>query len=183
MKMKLKNQEKGFTIIEVLIVLAIAGLIILVVFLAVPSLQRNSRNTQRKNDVSQVAGAVQEFINNNRGSYNNTTAAITATPPVITNTNRTQLTNINYRTIQTGAAVNTQNTTGTPFGPETMVIRNGVKCNPAFVDPASNVDTFVVTIGTAATDVYTAASATTRTGAIAYAIERQGGLTTVCQDI
>jgi prepilin-type N-terminal cleavage/methylation domain-containing protein len=68
MKSKLQKQEKGFTIIEVLIVLAIAGLIILIVFLAVPSLQRNSRNTQRKNDIAALAGAMNEFINNNNGA-------------------------------------------------------------------------------------------------------------------
>lgn len=64
----LVKKQKGFTIIEVLIVLAIAGLIILIVFLAVPALQRNSRNTQRKNDVSALIGAVQEYTNNNNGS-------------------------------------------------------------------------------------------------------------------
>lgn len=66
----LKNSSKrnqGFTIIEVLIVLAIAGLILLIVFLAVPALQRNSRNTQRKNDVAAVLGAVNEWSNNNNG--------------------------------------------------------------------------------------------------------------------
>ena len=63
----LTKNQKGFTIIEVMIVLAIAGLIILVVFLAVPALQRNSRNTQRKNDVQAVLGAIQEWINNNNG--------------------------------------------------------------------------------------------------------------------
>jgi prepilin-type N-terminal cleavage/methylation domain-containing protein len=62
-----KRNENGFTIIEVLIVLAIAGLILLVVFLAVPALQRNSRNTQRKNDVSALLGAVSEYTNNNAG--------------------------------------------------------------------------------------------------------------------
>ncbi|HPW47952.1 MAG TPA: prepilin-type N-terminal cleavage/methylation domain-containing protein, partial [Candidatus Saccharibacteria bacterium] len=36
-----KKDQKGFTIIEVLIVLAIAALILLIVFLAVPALQRN----------------------------------------------------------------------------------------------------------------------------------------------
>lgn len=61
------KREEGFTIIEVLIVLAIAGLIILIVFLAVPALKRNSRNTQRRNDVSAILGAVQEFANNNGG--------------------------------------------------------------------------------------------------------------------
>jgi prepilin-type N-terminal cleavage/methylation domain-containing protein len=44
MKKLLKN-EQGFTIIEVMIVLVIAAVIMLIVFLAVPALQRNSRNT------------------------------------------------------------------------------------------------------------------------------------------
>jgi prepilin-type N-terminal cleavage/methylation domain-containing protein len=61
------KREEGFTIIEVLIVLAIAGLIIIIVFLAVPALQRNSRNTQRRNDVQAVLGSFQEFANNNNG--------------------------------------------------------------------------------------------------------------------
>lgn len=65
---KIKQQKsEGFTIIEVLIVLAIAGLILMIVFLAVPSLQRNSRNTQRKNDVQALLGAVSEFESNNSG--------------------------------------------------------------------------------------------------------------------
>jgi len=70
MKTKLRNQ-KGFTIIEVLIVLAIAGLIMLIVFLAVPALQRNSRNTQRTSDASRMAAAVSECLNNNNGIVSN----------------------------------------------------------------------------------------------------------------
>lgn len=66
-KYRQKRQE-GFTIIEVLIVLAIAGLILLVVFLAVPALQRNNRNTQRDNDVANLLAGVSEYINNNNGS-------------------------------------------------------------------------------------------------------------------
>jgi prepilin-type N-terminal cleavage/methylation domain-containing protein len=69
-----KRSEGGFTIIEVLIVLAIAGLIMLIVFLAVPALQRNSRNTQIKNAASSVLGAVSEFQNNNNGSMPTTVA-------------------------------------------------------------------------------------------------------------
>ena len=44
MKQNIKKQlkdAKGFTIIEVALVLAIAGLIFLVVFLALPALQRS----------------------------------------------------------------------------------------------------------------------------------------------
>lgn len=66
--MRNKNtKSSGFTIIEVLIVLAIAGLIMLIVFLAVPALTRNSHNTQRKSDVSAITGAMQEYVNNNGG--------------------------------------------------------------------------------------------------------------------
>ena len=61
------NTKKGFTIIEVVLVLAIAGLIFLMVFLALPALQRNQRDTQRKNDLSRVQSAINSFQANNRG--------------------------------------------------------------------------------------------------------------------
>ena len=64
---KLQKDQRGFTIIEVLIVLAIAGLIMLIVFLAVPALQRNSRNTQRSNDASLVGGAMNDGLSNRNG--------------------------------------------------------------------------------------------------------------------
>ncbi len=48
--------------------LAIAGLILLVVFLAVPALQRNARNTQRKSDVAKLMGGISEYVNNNNGA-------------------------------------------------------------------------------------------------------------------
>jgi prepilin-type N-terminal cleavage/methylation domain-containing protein len=62
-----KTRSDGFTIIEVMIVLAIAALILLIVLLAVPALQRNSRNTAIKNDASAVVGGVSEFSSNNDG--------------------------------------------------------------------------------------------------------------------
>jgi prepilin-type N-terminal cleavage/methylation domain-containing protein len=66
MNVQQKNKEKGFTIIEVVLVLAIAGLIFLMVFIALPALQRNQRDTQRKNDISRVQTAIQNFQSNNR---------------------------------------------------------------------------------------------------------------------
>src|ERR1035438_8230293 len=77
-KLKQSNSE-GFTIIEVMIVLAIAGLILLIVFLAVPALQRNARNTTMKNDASAVAAGVTEFESNNSGSVPTGVANATAT--------------------------------------------------------------------------------------------------------
>jgi len=67
-KLTHKSNQKGFTIIEVLIVLAIAGLIMLVVFLAVPALNRNSHNNQYKTEASNLLGAYQEVSNNNGGA-------------------------------------------------------------------------------------------------------------------
>lgn len=67
MQKQIRKRTEGFTIIEVLIVLAIAGLILLIVFLAVPALQRNSRNTNRKNDVAALLGAATEYAQNNNG--------------------------------------------------------------------------------------------------------------------
>ena len=69
LKLKTPNNQtkKGFTIIEVVLVLAIAGLIFLMVFIALPALQRNQRDTQRKNDLSRTLTAVQSYQSNNRG--------------------------------------------------------------------------------------------------------------------
>jgi prepilin-type N-terminal cleavage/methylation domain-containing protein len=62
------KERKGFTIIEVVLVLAIAGLIFMMVFLALPALQRSQRNTQRRNDLGIVSAAIQSFMSNNRGA-------------------------------------------------------------------------------------------------------------------
>ncbi len=69
MKNITKNNEKGFTIIEVVLVLAIAGLIFLVVFLALPQLQRARRDTQRKSDAGRAVAALESYAGNNNGEY------------------------------------------------------------------------------------------------------------------
>ena len=66
--MFVKRNRKGFTIIEVVLVLAIAGLIFLMVFVALPALQRSQRDTARRNDVAVIAAAVRQYMRNNRGN-------------------------------------------------------------------------------------------------------------------
>lgn len=66
--MNVPNKTKGFTIIEVVLVLAIAGLIFLVVFLALPALQRGQRDTQRKQDLGKMMSQVTSYQSNNQGS-------------------------------------------------------------------------------------------------------------------
>lgn len=60
------QKEKGFTIIEVVLVLAIAGLIFLMVFIALPALQRGQRDQQRRNDISRAQTAINNYQTNNR---------------------------------------------------------------------------------------------------------------------
>lgn len=84
-----KKRNQGFTIIEVLIVLAIAGLIMLIVFLAVPALRRNSENTAARNDASKVSAAVSEFVSNNNGKLPTTATAEVAAIKESANTDQT----------------------------------------------------------------------------------------------
>lgn len=63
----MSKNKKGFTIIEVVLVLAIAGLIFLMVFIALPALQRSQRNTQREDDLSRLLTAANDYQTNNNG--------------------------------------------------------------------------------------------------------------------
>ena len=62
------NSKKGFTIIEVVLVLAIAGLIFLMVFVALPALQRSQRDTARRNDIARVDTSLTQYQTNHQNS-------------------------------------------------------------------------------------------------------------------
>ena len=79
-QMTQRQTLQGFTIIEVVLVLAIAGLIFLMVFIALPSMQRSQRDTQRRNDYAQLSTSVTNYMTNHNGglpiSTSGTTTAI-----------------------------------------------------------------------------------------------------------
>jgi prepilin-type N-terminal cleavage/methylation domain-containing protein len=119
MLQNLKKRSEGFTIIEVLIVLAIAGLIMVVVFLAVPALNRNSRNNQRKTEANNVLAAMSEYANNNNGTLPTSGAPFT---DALANAKLNFYTgNV---TMGTASATVTNNTTLS-----TLVVVTGVVCN------------------------------------------------------
>ena len=66
-KFNTDSYYNGFTIIEVALVLAIAGLIFLVVFLALPALQNSQKDTARREDVGRVISALQSYETDNGG--------------------------------------------------------------------------------------------------------------------
>lgn len=128
MKAKLQNSKQGgFTIIEVLIVLAIAGLIMLIVFLAVPALQRNSRNTQRRNDVANYLGAVSEWSTNNDGK-SPTGSDLTAASSGVNALTKVSTGMTKPTTVASGAATAP---TWTSSNQATPVLRTGAKCDSA----------------------------------------------------
>lgn len=61
------KRPSGFTLIEIVLVLAIAGLLLVVVFLAVSGAQRSRRDYQRKQDLGRVSAALVAYAANHGG--------------------------------------------------------------------------------------------------------------------
>jgi prepilin-type N-terminal cleavage/methylation domain-containing protein len=68
MLQNIKKKTEGFTIIEVMIVLAIAALIMLIVLVAVPQLQKNQRNAARRDILGRIKTEVDNYTANNNGT-------------------------------------------------------------------------------------------------------------------
>lgn len=58
-----------------MIVLAIAGLIMMIVFVAIPQLRRHVRNTHRKTIANLVFADLQQYVGDNQGAFPNHTGA------------------------------------------------------------------------------------------------------------
>lgn len=124
-----KRKESGFTIVEVMIVLAIAGLIILVVFLAVPALQRNSRNQQRTNDVAMISAGVNECLNNRNGIVGSCDAWTGELNQYIDNTKFRQIGTAATSVTTSGGAL--AGTITPPTATDQVIISFRVKCDAA----------------------------------------------------
>jgi prepilin-type N-terminal cleavage/methylation domain-containing protein len=118
---KIKLNREGFTIIEVMIVLAIAGLIMLIVFLAVPALQRNAHNTQYRSDAANYLSAVNEWMSNNNGKVPASAADVTGV---------NSLAKLGVMTAPAGITAGGQST-AVAIGQ--LQLNTGAKCDPAVV--------------------------------------------------
>ena len=99
----LLKKEKGFTLIEIVLVLAIAGLLLVIVFLAVSGAQKSRRDTQRKNDLSRIAAQLESYASNTNGCYPAMTAPCTTISWNAFSTS-TYITGANLEDPTTGAA-------------------------------------------------------------------------------
>lgn len=131
MQKLLKNRKSsGFTIIEVLIVLAIAGLIMVVVFLAVPALQRQGRNNALNTNANNIFTGVNNFVSNNNGTLPTGVAlasnVVTITGPAGSNSETVRVDNgVASVLLQTSAA---SPATAAP-GNVVIVTGTNAKCN------------------------------------------------------
>lgn len=64
-----RRNLRGFTIVEIMIVMAVAGVIMVVVLGAVPQAQRNQRNNSRKALAQRLMSSLENYNANNQGSY------------------------------------------------------------------------------------------------------------------
>ena len=154
------NRSSGFTIIEVLIVLAIAGLIMLIVFLAIPTLARSSRNTQRKHDVATILEAVSRYELNNSANFPATAADLTPTPAVTFYA----MTDVTFTSQGSVTPESARNHTA-PADTTTVEVYNYLKCDPDNPDKG-------ITQGTDYTNI-----------AALYGVESGSGNTGLCQQL
>lgn len=65
-----KHQSaNGFTVIELMIALAVVSLLFLMIFRALPALIRNGHNNQRKQDVSAILSSVSHYQLSHSGNF------------------------------------------------------------------------------------------------------------------
>ena len=77
------KKSSGFTIIETVLVLAIAGLIIVMAFIALPSLWASQRDADRRANVMGFISALKTYqTNNSRGALPTGSGTYTAQKPV-----------------------------------------------------------------------------------------------------
>lgn len=61
------KRHRGFTLVEIVIVLAIAGLLLLVVLMAIGNAQKSRRDHQRKEDLARALAAIETYAGNHGG--------------------------------------------------------------------------------------------------------------------
>ena len=146
--------KAGFTIIEVVLVLAIAGLIFMMVFLALPALQRAQRDTQRSDDIARLQAAINSYQANNRGRLPSDTPEV-----------------VKGETTKNEVKTNNSNGAWATFYANYLLVGSG-NATDTFEDPDGTPYSLnVVYCGSSATDAPSAGADCTNAAAKAYDME------------
>lgn len=114
----------GFTVIEILIALAIAAAILSILLLALPAVQRNARNRRRDEDAQKVALAIRECLTAN---LNRPTSCDTAAEVSMNVSEMSIFTGIHYGSDAPAGQIGNQQIP-TPDEPNWLF---GLKCDPS----------------------------------------------------
>lgn len=159
----------GFTIIEVVLVLAIAGLIFLMMFIALPQLQRAQRDTQRRSDLGRMSSAITQFQTNNNGNIPGQKKASSCTGDTVKNLDPSKVKSTDEEACRligylnsSGSSENTftdpdgehyelvigpassdDNTVG-EYGEHTIYMYTKAKCNGEVVETAANARDYAI---------------------------------------
>jgi general secretion pathway protein G len=68
-KMKAMKKRAGFTLLELLIVIAIIGVLASLVAVSYSSAQRRARDSQRQSDLKAIQNALEQYYADNDGNY------------------------------------------------------------------------------------------------------------------
>lgn len=86
------KRSKGFTLIEVVLVLAIAGLIFMMVFITLPTVWANQRDAARRDDMLTFIQRLKDFQgNNNRGALPTMRSSVTELEEISRETAKNEL--------------------------------------------------------------------------------------------
>lgn len=73
-----KNRIKGFTLIEMLVVISVIGILSALALVSFASSQKQARDTNRKSDLRQYQGALESYANKTNGIYPSRTTTASA---------------------------------------------------------------------------------------------------------
>lgn len=76
--MNIKKDNKGFTLVEIVIVLAIAALILAAILFAVRGAQQSRRDSARRDAGGQIGALMEEYAGNHNGTYPTANADVSA---------------------------------------------------------------------------------------------------------
>lgn len=93
----LKKSNKGFTIVELLIVIVVIGILALLVITTYSGIQAKARNSKRSSDIATIQTQLEAFFQNN-GYY-----------PSLTDMNSSSWLATNMKSLDTGALIDPSN--------------------------------------------------------------------------
>ena len=142
--MKIEN-KKGFTLVELLIVMAIIGILIAIAIIGLGSAQATARNQARMTSLKGVSGLLETYYGNSGGTYPLQVGTGLGTPPGGTQNNQLiQFENPSDGTIfQTGA-----NICSASIAPSARIGTSGIAGNSNLSSGCTTGTNFTLTTGT-----------------------------------